>query len=213
METGTIFSSTTTKDEPKEEDLEALELIGYNHSTTRQSTQWLFDTGSTVYIYNDKRLFTSLRKPEKLGLVRTGGGTITPQGIGTVRVEFLSSYNEGKPVYSTITLKQTLYIPGFPLNIVSGYRLYLSSGSLIKEKLYTASKKIVALLNFQKSGFFFTTKSAGNTINSQPPHAYGALWHYYSSILATTAPFTTEGDLDRSEDSTSAEEVIRDSNA
>ena len=58
-----------------------------------------------MHIYNDERLFTSLRKLDKLGLVRTGGGTITPQGIGTVRVEFLSGYNEGKPVYTTITLK------------------------------------------------------------------------------------------------------------
>ena len=90
-------------------------------------------------------------------------------------MEFLSGYNEGKAVYTPITLKQTLYIPGFPLNIVSGHRLYLSGGSLVKEKLYTTSKKVVALLNFQKSGFFFTTKSIGSTINSQQPYAYGSL--------------------------------------
>ena len=152
-----------------------------------------------MHICNDKSLFTGLRKPEKLGLVRTGGGLVTPQGIGTVRVEFLSGYNEGKPVYTTITLKQTLYIPGFPLNIVSGHRLYLSGGSLVKEKLYTASKKVVALLNFQKSGFFFTTKSAGSTINSQQPHAYGSLWHCYSSIPAPTATSIIKGDPEESE--------------
>ena len=101
-----------------------------------------------MHICNDKRLFTGLRKPEKLGLVRTGGGPVTPQGIGTVRVEFLSGYDEGKPVYTTITLKQTLYIPGFPLNIVSGHRLYAAGGTLMKERLYTASKKVVVLLNF-----------------------------------------------------------------
>ena len=101
-----------------------------------------------MHICNDKSLFTGLRKLEKLGLVRTGGGLITPQGIGTVRVKFLSGYNEGKPVYTTITLKQTLYILGFLLNIVSGYKLYLSGRSLVKEKLYTTFKKVVVLLNF-----------------------------------------------------------------
>ena len=78
----------------------------------------------------------------------------------------------------------------------------------MKEKLYTASKKVVVLLNFQKSGFFFTTKSAGSTINSQQPYAYGLLWHCYSSIPAPTAPFILKGNPVSTETSTIEGDLI-----
>jgi hypothetical protein len=101
-----------------------------------------------VHICNDKSLFTGLKTSLTLGVVRTGGGPVSPQGIGTVKIEFLTGYRENVAQYSSISLTNTLYIPGFPLNIVSGHRLYASGGTLIKEKLYTASRKVVALLNF-----------------------------------------------------------------
>ena len=102
-----------------------------------------------------------------------------------------------------------LYIPGFLLNIVNGYRLYALGGTLIKQKLYTAFRKVIVLLDFQKSGFFFTTKSAGSTINSLR-QAYGTLWHCYSVYSATESkavtpaegesevetPTFTEGEID-----------------
>lgn len=178
LETGTLFSSTTAEESEPEELPESLD---YSHSTRHNNAQWLFDTGSTVHICNDKTLFTGLTRPTTLGVVRTGGGLVRPQGIGTVKIEFLTGYKENTALYSSISLTDTLYIPGFPLNIVSGHRLYTSGGTLIKEKIYTASRKVVGLLNFQRSGFFFTTKSAKSTTIRPQPQAYGTIWHCYSS--------------------------------
>ena len=65
-----------------------------------------------------------------------------------MKIEFFASEKNSIAQYSSITLTNTLYILGFPLNIVNGYRLYASRGTLIKQKLYSASKKIIGLLNF-----------------------------------------------------------------
>jgi hypothetical protein len=78
--------------------------------------------------------------------------------MGTIKIEFLTSYKDSTAQYSSISLTNTLYIPGFLLNIVSSYRLYALGGTLIKQTLYNASKKVIGLLNFKKLGFFFTTK-------------------------------------------------------
>ena len=77
------------------------------------------------------------------------------EGVGTVKLEVLAGFKEGKAFYNTLTLTKTLYILGFPLNIISGHRLYASGGTLIKQRLYSAAYKIITLLNFQKSSFFF----------------------------------------------------------
>ncbi|KAK4158592.1 hypothetical protein QBC43DRAFT_188930, partial [Cladorrhinum sp. PSN259] len=115
---------------------------------------WLFDTGSTVHICNNKALFTDLRYSSSLGTVGTGGGPVKPKGVGTVKVEFLTGFKDNTAVYSSVFLKETLYIPSFPLNIVSGHRLYLSGGTLIKQKAYTGTRKLLGLLDFRKNGFF-----------------------------------------------------------
>jgi hypothetical protein len=143
-----------------------------------------------VYIYNDKSLFIGLKISLTLGVVRTSGGPISLQGIGTVKIEFLIGYRENVAQYSSISLTNTLYILGFPLNIVSG------RSTLIKEKLYTALRKVVALLNIYKSGFFFTTKSAKSTKINPQLQVYGATWHCYSSEKSDSepvAPTTLEG--------------------
>src|SRR5690606_27760644 len=117
---------------------------------------WLFDTGSTVHICNDKALFKELQTPSTgLGVILTGGGPMKPQGIGTVKIMVLSGYKENKPVYTDMILLKTLYIPDFPLNIVSGHKLYKSGGILSKQTLFSANRKPLGLLNFSKSGFFF----------------------------------------------------------
>ena len=50
-----------------------------------------------MYICNNRSLFLDLRRFEKLGVVRTGGGPVKLQGIGTVKVEFFTGFTEGKP--------------------------------------------------------------------------------------------------------------------
>ena len=157
LESGTLFNSTF--DSELEEDSEAPKAPEYSHSAVHNNKGlWLFDTGSTVHICNNKSLFLGLSRPKKLGVVRTSGGTVKLEGVGTVKVNVLAGFKEGRAFYNTLTLTETLYIPGFPLNIVSGHRLYASGGALIKQRLYSAAHKIITLLDFQKSGFFFSTK-------------------------------------------------------
>ncbi|KAK4158633.1 hypothetical protein QBC43DRAFT_223854, partial [Cladorrhinum sp. PSN259] len=81
-----------------------------------------------------------------------------------IKVKFLTKYKDNTAIYNNISLKETLYIPSFPLNITSSYKLYLSGGTLIKEKAYTSSRKLLNLLNFQKNGFFFIPKNASKAI-------------------------------------------------
>jgi len=57
---------------------------------------------------------------------------MAPQGVGTVRISFFTGYSNGKAQFAPVTLTEVLYIPGFPLNVVSGDRLYASGGTLIK---------------------------------------------------------------------------------
>ena len=125
-----------------------------------RSNKWLFDTGSTVYICNNKALFTDLDQPGFLYPVRTGRGPVRPTGIGTIAVEFLTGHHNDKPVFTPLNLVKTLYIPDFPLNIISSYRLYASGGTLIRQKVYGANRKLVGLLDFQQNGFFFTHKTS-----------------------------------------------------
>jgi len=60
----------------------------------------------------------------------------------------------GRPQYNTIVLKEYLYILTFPVNIVSSYRLYNLGGILIKNKFYSAFRKLITLLDFKGSGFY-----------------------------------------------------------
>ena len=50
-----------------------------------------------MYICNNRSLFLDLRRSKKLGVVRTGSSPVKLQGIGTVKVEFLTGFIKGKP--------------------------------------------------------------------------------------------------------------------
>jgi len=145
LESGTLFNSTFDL-EPK--DLKVPKAPKYSYSVHNYKGLWLFDIGFTVHICNNKSLFSELSRPIKLSVVRTKGGTIKPEGVGTVKIDVLTSSKEGIAFYNTLTLTKTLYIPGFLLNIISRHRLYASGGAFIKQRLYSAAYKIIALLNF-----------------------------------------------------------------
>jgi len=128
LESSTLFNSTFNL-EPEEDSEAPKSSYSTTHSTRKL---WLFDTGSIVYICNDKSLFIKLSRPIKLSIIHTRGGTVKLEGVGTVKVEVLAGYKEGTAFYNTLTLTKTLYILGFLLNIVSRHRLYTSGGALIK---------------------------------------------------------------------------------
>jgi len=71
-----------------------------------------------------------------------------------VKLEPYTGIVRGRPQYSTVVLKECLYVPTFPVNIVSSHRLYNLGGVLIKNKLYSAFRKLIALLDFKGSGFY-----------------------------------------------------------
>ncbi|KAK4158600.1 hypothetical protein QBC43DRAFT_190636, partial [Cladorrhinum sp. PSN259] len=97
----------------------------------------LFDTGSTIHIYNDKCLFTNLdESPSNYGTIKTGGGPIPAKDIRTVRLELFIRIKNDQATYNIIDLTKCLYVPTFPLNIVSGKRLYKSGGALGNNKIY-----------------------------------------------------------------------------
>jgi len=66
--------------------------------------------------------------------------------------------------------------------VVSGNRLYTLRGTLIKQKLYSATKRLITFLNYKKSGFFFTVQGKTSPIhnNTRNSQAYKVTWHCYN---------------------------------
>ena len=92
--------------------------------------------------------YTHFTAKKDLFLVNTGVGLVIPKGIGTISLPI--AY-KGKTNY--ITLYNTLYIPDFPINIISGLRHYKSGGYITYTALYNAKKEPFATLNIAKRGF------------------------------------------------------------
>lgn len=127
----------------------------------------LYDTGATVHIVNSKKWFKDFKPITGLKPVMTGGGPVTPLGIGTAVFKVLSQKDPIK--YTISTLKNTLYLPSMDINIYSGVRHYSEGGCLSKETLYGSNRSAIGLLDFKKSQFFLTVQGVvtptGNYIN------------------------------------------------
>ena len=107
---------------------------------------WLYDTGSTKHISNNKDNFISLQYSDNLQLIRTGKRTIQPTGIGKIILPM-----EKK----TIHLLDVLYIPEFPTNIISGIKYYKYGGSLDGNKLLDNKGNIITEFDLENNGFFY----------------------------------------------------------
>jgi hypothetical protein len=113
----------------------------------------LYDTGSTDHIVNSRKWFTSYTPNSgQIKPIYTGGGPVTPKGIGTAEFRVLMQVKP--PKYNVLVLQNTLLIPQLDVNLLSGIRHYRANGVLIKQTLYGANYKPMAVLDFQKSGFF-----------------------------------------------------------
>ena len=120
----------------------------------------LYDTGSTEHIINDRKWFKDFEHNHgHLPVLRTGGGLITPKGVGTA--EFMVRAEANKEYFTKLTLKNALYFPDVDINIVSGPRHYKAGGTLIKETLYGANRKPCGSLNVAKHGFFLELQNIG----------------------------------------------------
>ncbi|RYC80537.1 hypothetical protein BFJ63_vAg16574, partial [Fusarium oxysporum f. sp. narcissi] len=110
-------------------------------------TAWLFDTGSSVHICNDQSLFTELQPATRTVLV-TGGGKVYPSGRGTVKICFINKWGD----QVTINLKDTLFIPEFPVNVMSGLRLYKNGGWIDGNDIYDPTGDVFGLLRIARDG-------------------------------------------------------------
>ena len=128
------------------------------HSGPIKTDFWLYDTGSSVHIVNNRKWFKEY-KPNTGNLrpVYTGGGPVTPKGVGTVVLETLYT-TEGEDKYRTVSLHSVLLIPQLDVNIFSGIKHYAAGGSLGYNRLYGSNRKPFALLNFTQSCFFLSLK-------------------------------------------------------
>ncbi|KAK2074720.1 hypothetical protein P8C59_008904 [Phyllachora maydis] len=124
---------------------------------------WLYNTGSTDHISNNKERFTTFTPNiGQLRPINTGNGPVSPAGIGSITLEVLS--RKAPPTYTKLVLDNVLYLPNININIVSRVRHYDSGGCLIKETLYRGDRRCIAILDFKKSGFFLDVKGSSKPI-------------------------------------------------
>jgi hypothetical protein len=111
---------------------------------------WLYDTGSTAHISNNKALFNELTYSNTLKPIKTGAGPVFPIAKGNITLQFW--HPEAK--IRNITLNNVLLIPEFPINIISGQKHYKSGGIISGDTLLDSKGRPFALLNHEKRGFF-----------------------------------------------------------
>ncbi|KAK2074612.1 hypothetical protein P8C59_008806 [Phyllachora maydis] len=116
--------------------------------------------------YKDNKPRRRLRDPalynSQLRPINTGNGPVSPAGIGSITLEVLS--RKAPPTYTKLVLDNVLYLPNININIISRVRHYDSGGCLIKETLYGGNRRCIAILDFQKSGFFLDIKGSSKPI-------------------------------------------------
>ncbi|KAI8416190.1 hypothetical protein FOFC_02499 [Fusarium oxysporum] len=125
-------------------------------------TAWLFDTGSSVHICNDQSLFTELQPATRTVLV-TGGGKVYPSGRGTVKICFINKWGDQVPV----NLKDTLFIPEFPVNVMSGLRLYKNGGWIDGNDIYDPTGDVFGLLRIGRDGLYVNTEVGKTAVSNQ----------------------------------------------
>ena len=140
----------------------SLQLVDSTAAKLAAQAPWLYDTGSTCYICNNLSWFSGYSAfTGTVAPVITAGGSLTPRGLGTVKLKVHCSGQK----YSTLTLKKVLFILEFSVNIVLGALYYLSGGSFRGLTLFNSEDKALATLNFQQLGFYLFLKEMPQTLN------------------------------------------------
>ena len=88
-------------------------ILKYNPDITKD--QWLYNTSSPIHIANNTTKFINLKYTKNLQPLLTGHGYIEPTGIGTIILQIRHN-----TTIQPIALNSALYIPEFPLHLVSG---------------------------------------------------------------------------------------------
>jgi hypothetical protein len=96
-----------------------------SHPTKQfDQSSWILDTGSNVHVCNDLSLFINFTTVHNERLA-TGNGDANIDGKGTVLIECLG----GDGSWRSLELKDCLYAPHVPLNLLSGTKIVGSGGS------------------------------------------------------------------------------------
>ena len=100
--------------------------------------------------------------------------------------------------WGIIELKNALYIPTLDINIISGVKHYAAKGVLIKNQLWSASRKCIGIFNFEKYGFFLPQKGIDTPLLHQPCSHYTVT----NSITVEVPSPTNPADYSDPEDTT-----------
>jgi hypothetical protein len=80
-------------------------------------SQWIIDSGATSSCTSDLSLFTQLSSNVPFRRIRVANGKYASvRGIGTVRLQIMDSCNG---ISTSLVLKDVLYIPEVPVNLIS----------------------------------------------------------------------------------------------
>ncbi|OBS16014.1 hypothetical protein FPOA_27826 [Fusarium poae] len=159
VERSFLILEDSVSDEPPMDNTETCKVSLDSISST---AEWLFDTGSSVHICNDQRLFTVLQPATRTVLV-TGGGKVYPSGRGTVKICFINKWGD----QVTVNLKDTLFIPEFPVNVMSGLRLYKNGGWIDGNDIYDPTGDVFGLLRIGRDGLYVNTEVRETAVSNQ----------------------------------------------
>lgn len=140
-------------------------------TTTFNRNRWLSDSGATTHVTNDRGDFSDYVESANLPEVETANGWAKPQGTGTVMIRTLLSNGTAE-----ITLRNTVYVPTFPVKIFSSLKLLLLDGYITKTALFKADGSEISLTDTSASGTYLR-------IANQAVHATSSveqpleLWH------------------------------------
>ena len=130
-------------------------------------TQWIMDSGATSNCTSDISIFTSISRDVPFNKIRVANGKYAKvAGIGNVTLHLIDSKHTKRSI--TLHLKDVLYIPEIPVNLISTRSLWNNNG--IKTEFTDICK-----LTFKD----------GSTVSFQT----GDQGHYYCISRANNSPW------------------------
>jgi transposase InsO family protein len=88
-----------------------LVVLGNEKIPSVEKHKWIADTGATSHMTGDRKLVKNLRSVKTVRKVKTGGGRLDIEGVGTVKL--IDAH------HSRINLVNVLYVPGLSANLLS----------------------------------------------------------------------------------------------
>ena len=126
-----------------------------SHTSFNPSQSAIIDNAANCHIWNSKRSFIGDIRPISMneGVVTIGGSDHFPTGVGNVK----ASWTDDNGVTFNKTLKNVLYFPSSPVNIISCHALageFLdSNGAPDEEGTFICSKRSYSIFQWDHCKF------------------------------------------------------------